>query len=79
MTRGLVRILSCLLLFGLSAQALGGGTVGVIGSAIVAPGANHLWHEQQRADATRVHREAVEADEDLRLAVRERRSKAEAP
>ena len=79
MTRGLVRIMSCLLLFGMGAQTLGGGAVGVIGSAIVALGANHLWREQQRADATRVHREAVEADEELRLAVRERRSKAEAP
>ena len=75
MFAGLTRILSCMLLFGFGAEALGGGAVGVIGSAIVALGANYLWREQQRADAARVHRESVIADEELRLAVRERQAK----
>ncbi len=70
---GLVRILSCLLLFGLGAEALGGGAFGVTASAVVAFGANYLWREQQRSDRLRLHREDVIADEQLRLDVRERR------
>jgi hypothetical protein len=73
MMAGLVRILSCLLLFGIGAEALGGGDVGVIGSALVALGANHAWKAQQRADARREHARDVIADEQLRLEVRERR------
>lgn len=75
MAGALVRILSWLLLFGIGAQALGGGDVGVIGSAIVALAVNRAWRQQQHADARRQHAEDVIADEQLRLAVRERQSK----
>jgi hypothetical protein len=71
----LLRILACLLLFGLGAEALGGGTLGVIGSAIVALAINRYWKAQQHADARQRHREDVIADEQLRLAVRERQAK----
>lgn len=71
MLAGLTRVLSCLLLFGLGAEALGGGAVGVIGSAVVALGINHVWREQQHTDARRRHAEDVIADEELRLAVRD--------
>jgi hypothetical protein len=67
------RICSCLLLWGIGAQALGGGTVGVVLSALVALGANHAWKAQHRADARREHARDVIADEQLRAEVRERR------
>jgi O-antigen/teichoic acid export membrane protein len=68
---GLIRILVCLGLFGVGAQALGGGTVGVFVSGAVALAVNHLWRQQQHAE----YRQSVIEDEDLRLEVRERRSK----
>lgn len=66
---GLVRILSCLLLWGVGAEALGGGAFGVIVSAVVAFAANRAWRLQQAAD----RRAAIVADEQLRAEVRERR------
>ncbi len=72
---GLTRLLSCYFLFGVGAEALGGGDLGIIGSAVVAIGINHVWREQQRVEARRAHREDVEADERLRLHVREQRAK----
>jgi hypothetical protein len=69
MMGGLVRIGSCLLLWGIGAQALGGGPVGVVVSAVVAFSVNRLWRLQQAAD----RRAAIVADEQLRLEVRERR------
>jgi hypothetical protein len=75
MFSGLVRILSCLVLFGIGAEALGGGDIGLIGSAIVALAINHYWKAQQHADARQQHREDVIADEQLRLEVRERQAK----
>lgn len=74
-TSGLTRILSCLILFGIGAQALGGGGVGVIGSGVVALAANHLWKAQQHADARRQHVADVIADERLRADVRELRQR----
>lgn len=71
-TSGLTRILSCLVLFGIGADALGGGDVGVIGSAIVALAIDRVWKAQQHADARRQHQEDVVADEELRAQVRER-------
>ncbi len=67
---GLVRILSCLILFGIGAEALGRGDVGVIGSAIVALAANRAWKAQQHADARARHAADVIADERLRADVR---------
>jgi hypothetical protein len=64
------RNLACLLLFGVGAQALGGGAVGVIGSAIVALAANRAWKAQQHADARARHAADVIADERLRADVR---------
>ncbi len=75
MFAGLTRLLCCYLLFGIGVEALGGGTLGLIGSAIVALWINRAWRTQQHADARREHREDVEADEALRLHVREQRSK----
>lgn len=71
----MIRIFSCLLLFGVGAQALGGGTFGVIVSGIVALTANHAWKRQQQVERAAQHRQSVIADEDLRLEVRERRAK----
>lgn len=71
----MVRILSLLILFGLGAEALGGGPVGVIVSAAISLFLNRVWKEQERRQLERAHREAVIADEDLRLEVRERRAK----
>jgi len=73
---GLVRILSCLILFGLGAEALTpaiGNTPAVIVSAIIALALDRVWKLQQHADARQQHREDVIADEQLRLEVRERR------
>jgi hypothetical protein len=75
MAGGLVRILSCLLLFGIGSEALGGGGVGVIVSGVVALAANHLWKAQQHADARRQHAADVIADENLRADVRELRQR----
>lgn len=72
---GLTRLLSCYFLFGVGAEALGGGDLGIIGSAVVALWINHAWKAQQHADARQQHREDVEADEALRLHVREQRAK----
>jgi hypothetical protein len=74
---GFVRICCCLLLFGVGAEALGGGDVGLIGSAIVAFAVNRVWREQQREQARAEHRRDVIADEELRADVRERRAQAE--
>lgn len=71
----MIRVLSCLLLFGVGAQALGSGTFGVIVSGIVALAANHAWKLQQQAERAAQHRQKVIADEDLRLKVRERRAR----
>jgi hypothetical protein len=73
---GLVRILSCLLLFGIGAEALGGGDVGLIGSAIVAFAINRAWRSQQREQARQQHRRDVIADEELRRQVRELHERA---
>jgi len=70
---GLVRILSCLILFGIGAEALGGGDVGLIVSGLVALAISRAWRNQQRADARQQHAQDVIADEQLRLEVRERR------
>jgi hypothetical protein len=79
MMAGLVRILSCLLLFGIGAEALGGGDVGVILSAIVALAINRVWRQQQHLDARRRHQEDVVADENLRADVRELRQRSVEP
>jgi hypothetical protein len=76
---GLVRILSCLILFGIGAEALGGGDVGVILSAIVALAINRVWRQQQHLDARRRHQEDVVADENLRADVRELRQRSVEP
>jgi hypothetical protein len=76
---GLVRILSCLLLFGIGAQALGGRDVGVILSGIVALAINRAWKAQQHADARRQHVADVIADENLRADVRELRQRPAEP
>jgi hypothetical protein len=75
MAAGLLRILSCMLLFGMGAEALHGLGEGaaVIVSGIVAIGINRVWKAQQHADARQQHREDVIADEQLRLEVRHRR------
>jgi len=67
-----VRILSCLLLFGIGAEALGGGDVGVILSGIVALAINRAWKAQQ-------HAADVIADENLRADVRELRQRPAEP
>jgi hypothetical protein len=79
MMAGLVRILSCLLLFGIGAEALGGGDVGVILSAIVALAINRAWKAQQHVDARRQHQEDVVADENLRADVRALRQRPAEP
>jgi O-antigen/teichoic acid export membrane protein len=66
MTAGVTRILACLLLFGLGAEALGGGVVGVIFSALIAIFVNAYWRELQRRRFVREHVEAVDRDEALR-------------
>jgi hypothetical protein len=73
MTSGLVRLLCCFWVFGYGAYALHGvGTGGAtVIAGLVALSLNHVWREQQREHAAREHREAVEADEALRLHVRE--------
>jgi len=79
MFSGLVRILSCLILFAIGAEALGGGDVGVILSGIVALAISRAWKAQQHADARRQHQEDVVADENLRADVRELRQRAAEP
>jgi hypothetical protein len=74
-----VRILSCLLLFGIGAEALGGGDVGVILSGIVALAISRAWKAQQHADVRRQHQEDVVADENLRADVRELRQRPVEP
>lgn len=71
----LIRICSCLLLFGLGAQALAGGTLGVLGSAIIAFAANRAWRRQEQDERRRQHERDVVADEQLRLDVRHRRER----
>jgi Flp pilus assembly protein TadB len=66
MTAGVTRILACLLLFGLGAEALGGAAVGVILSALIAIFINAYWREQRRQRFAREHAEAVDRDEALR-------------
>lgn len=72
--RGVTRILCVWLLFGIGAQALHGIGEGaaVVLSAIVALAINRAWRDQQRKDLAREHREAVEAEEELRGQVRAR-------
>jgi len=74
---GLVRIVCCWWVFGFGAYALHGLGEGaaVVIAALGALGINRVWREQQRQDRARQHREAVIADEELRLAVRERQAK----
>ena len=69
--RGLTRIICVWLLFGMGAEALHGlgEGVAVILSAIVALAVNRMWRDQQRKQLAREHREAVEADEKLRIAL----------
>lgn len=70
----MIRVFSCLLMFGWGAEALGGGTVAVILSGIVAIGMNSLWKREAALDRARQHRRTVIEDENLRLAVRERKA-----
>jgi hypothetical protein len=65
----MTRVLCCLLLFGLGAEALGGGAVGVILSGGISLWLNHRWKEQERRDRLRVHRERIIDDERVRLQV----------
>jgi hypothetical protein len=61
MAGGLLRILSCLILFGMGAEALHGLGEGaaVILSGIIAIGIDRVWKAQQHADARQQHREDV--------------------
>lgn len=67
----MIRVLICLLLFGLGAQALGGGAFGVIVSGAISLWINWKWKQVNAEE----HRRQVIADEQTRLEVRERRSK----
>jgi len=72
----MIRVLVCVFfVWGYGAVALGGGTVAIILSGIVALGANHLWKREAALERSRQHRRSVIEDEDLRLSVRERRLK----
>ncbi len=61
-------------IFGLGASALHGLGEGaaVILSAIVALAINHAWRDQQRKQLAREHREAIEADTEVRIATAQR-------
>jgi hypothetical protein len=74
MMGGLARILSCLLLFGLGCEALHplGEGAAVLASGVVALAINRAWRAQRHTDARRQHAQDVIADEELRLAVRDR-------
>jgi hypothetical protein len=65
----MIRVLVCLLMFGLGAQALGGGAIGVIVSGAIALWINRTWKRVNAED----HRRQVVADEQLRLDVMHRR------
>lgn len=67
----MIRVLVCLLMFGLGAQALGGGAFGVILSGAIALAINWKWKQVKEGE----RRQRVIDDEDLRLQVRERRAK----
>jgi hypothetical protein len=69
----MIRVLVCLLMFGLGVQALGGGTIAVIVSGAVSLYLNHLWKDQHRIEARNRHREQVVTDEQLHLDVMHRR------
>lgn len=71
----MVRTFVCLWLFGVGAEALGGGAFGVVVSGAVALYVNKLWHDQKREELQTRHRKQVEADERLRLWVRRQQSK----
>lgn len=74
---GAGRVLTMWLIFGYLAwqlRAAGASEgVAVILSGMIAYGINRAWRAQQRERLLREHREQVEADEELRQAVRERR------
>lgn len=71
-----MRIIICLLIFGwIVHEARGAGAAAILLAGLVALGVNRLWRRQQHAEALITHREEVIADEDLRLAVRERRAR----
>lgn len=71
----MTRTLVCLLVFGSGAQLLGGGIFGVVVSGAFALYVNKLWHDQTRSELQQRHRKEVEADEALRLRVREQQSR----
>jgi uncharacterized membrane protein YfcA len=65
----MIRVLVCLLMFGLGVQALGGGAVAVIVSGAVSLWINREWKRVNAED----HRRQIIADEQLRLDVMHRR------
>lgn len=67
----MTRVLVCLLLFGLGAQALGGGPIALIISGAIALYVSWRW-KQVKAEE---HRRQVVADEQLRLDVLHRRER----
>lgn len=81
MTRGLTRIVCMWVIFGLGASALHGLGEGaaVILSAIVALAINYAWRDQQRKQLAREHREAIEADTEVRIATAQRVLATQAP
>ena len=73
---GLVRILVCVFFVWLyGGYALGGGTVALIATGILALFVNAYWRDQQRQHWEREHRDRVVADEQLRLDVQHRRER----
>lgn len=73
----LVRLVCVFWVFGWGAWALSGlgDAPAVVIAALVALGINRVWREQQQQARAAQHRQNVIEDEDLRLEVRERRSK----
>jgi hypothetical protein len=65
----MIRVLACLLMFGLGVQALGGGAVAVIVSGAISLWINREWKRVNAED----HRRQIVADEQLRLDVMHRR------
>lgn len=67
----MIRVLVCLLMFGLGAEALGGGPVALIISGAVSLWINWKWKQVNAEE----HQRRVVADEQLRLDVMHRRQR----
>jgi len=63
----MIRTLSCLFVFGVGSEALGGSSIAVFACGALALWINHVWHQQERDALEQRHIAQVEAEEHARL------------